>query len=109
VELSKFISANLEKILGPLEVKAPLPRAELAQIRSSISSQLSKANLVQRPQFQAALKVTDALSQAMDERTRGMANPAAANWAQRSAEIRQNIEALMAQEKAAEVPATPAR
>ena len=45
----------------------------------------------------------------MDERTRGMANPAAANWAQRSVEIRQNIEALMAQEKAAEVPATPAR
>ena len=109
VELSKFISTNLEKILGPLEVKTPMPHPELAQIRNSISSQLSRANLAQRPQFQAALKVCDALGQAMDERNRASLNPAAANWAQRGPQIRQNIEQLMAQVKASEVPAAPAR
>jgi hypothetical protein len=110
VDLSKFIGGNLEKILGPLDAKMPMPRPELAQIRTSISGRLSKASLAERPQYQAALKVCDALSQAMDERNKATLNPiAAANWPQQSAQLRQNIEQLMAQEKAAEVPAGPSR
>jgi hypothetical protein len=108
VDLAKFAGANLDKILGPLDAKTPMPRAELAQIRASISARFSKASLAERPQFQAALAVCDALNQAMDERNKAMLNPAAANWTARSVQLRAKIEQLMANEKAAEVPPSPA-
>jgi hypothetical protein len=101
-DLSSFVGANLDKILGPLEVKVPLPRAELAQLRASFASRFSKASLAERPQFQTALAVCDALSQAMDERDKAILNPAASNWPQRSAQLRQNIEQVVANERAAE-------
>jgi hypothetical protein len=102
VDLAKFAGANLDKILGPLDAKIPMPRAELAQIRASISARFSKATLAERPQFQAALAVCDALNQAMDERNKAILNPAAANWTVRSVQLRANIEQLMTNEKAAE-------
>ena len=108
VDLSRFVGANLDKILGPLEVKVPLPRAELAQLRVSFATRFSKASLAERAQFQAALAVCDAISQAMDERNTAMLNPAASNWAQRSAQLRQNIEKLVADERAVEASTTPA-
>jgi len=77
-------------------------RAELAQLRASFASRFSKASLVERPQFQTALAVCDALSQAMDERDKAMLNPAASNWPQRSAQLRQNIEQVVANERVAE-------
>jgi hypothetical protein len=108
VDLAKFTGANLDKILGPLDAKMPMPRAELAQLRSSISARFSKATLAERPQYQAALAVCDALGQAMDERDKATLNPAAANWPVRGPQLRANIQQLMEREKAAEVPATPA-
>jgi hypothetical protein len=108
-DLSSFVGANLDKILGPLEVKSPSPRAELAQLRASFANRFSKASLAERPQFQAALSVCDALSQAMDARDRAMLNPAASNWAQQSAQLRQNIEQLLANERVAEGAETAPR
>ena len=102
LSLSRFVGANLDKVLGPLDVKFPAPRAELAQLRASFANRFSKASLAERPQFQAALAVCDALSQAMDARDKAMLNPAASNWTQQSAELRQNIEQLLADERAAE-------
>ena len=89
-------------------MKVPLPRAELAQLRVSFATRFSKASLAERAQFQAALAVCDAISQAMDERNTAMLNPAASNWAQRSAQLRQNIEKLVADERAVEASVTPA-
>jgi hypothetical protein len=86
----------------------PMPQAELSQIRNSISARFSKATLAERPEYQTALGVCDALSQAMSERNTASLNPAAAaGWPQRSAQLRANIQQLMAQQKASEVPATP--
>ena len=101
-DLSRFVGANLERILGPLDQKVPLPRAELAQMRASFAGRFSKASLAERTQFQSALAVCDALSQAMDERDKATLNPAGSNWAQRSAQLRTNIEQLLEREKAAE-------
>jgi len=108
VDLSHFVGNNLDRILGPLEVRVPLPRAELAQLRVSFASRFSKASLAERAQFQGALAVCDAISQAMDERNTAMLNPAASNWAQCSAQLRQNIEKLVADERAVEASVTPA-
>ncbi len=102
------MSTNLDKILGPLDQNLPMPRAELAQLRTSFSSRFSKATLAERPQFQAAISVCDAISQAMNERDKSMLNPAAVNWTARSVQLRANIEQLMANEKAAEIPSAPA-
>jgi hypothetical protein len=102
VDLSRFISANLDKILGPLGQKAALPRVELAQLRASFSVRFSKASLADRPQFQTAIAVCDALSQAMDERDKAMLNPAASDWPLRTLQLRQNIEELAARERATE-------
>lgn len=107
-DLAKFKSANLDRILGGLEVKTPLPRAELTQLKASFSQQFSKATLASRAQFQIALAVCDAMAEAMNEREKAMLNPAGSNWAQRSAQLRANIEQLMEREKAAETgAATP--
>lgn len=113
VDLSRFISVNLDKILAPLEQKTALPRAELAQLRGSFSARFSKASLAERTQFQTAIAVCDALSQAMDERNKAMLNPGASNWPLRGQQLRQNIEQLVARERAAEgqsaVTPTPGR
>jgi hypothetical protein len=102
VDLSRFIGAHLDKILGPLEQKMALPRAELAQLRSSFSARFSKASLADRTQFQTAIAVCDALAQAMDERDKAMLNPAVTDWPLRALQLRQNIEQLAARERAAE-------
>ena len=100
----------MDKILGTLDVKAPLPRAELAQLRASFAERFGKANLVERTRFQAALNVCDGITQIMNERDKAMLNPAAANWPVRSVQLKQWIDQLMAQEKAAETgAAAPAR
>jgi hypothetical protein len=101
-DLSRFIDANLDKILGPLEQKTALPRAELAQLRASFSARFSKASLAERTQFQSAIAVCDALAQAMDERDKAMLSPAATDWPLRALQLRQNIEQLAARERAAE-------
>jgi hypothetical protein len=105
VDLSKFVGTNMDKLLGPLEVKAPLPRAELAQLRASFAERFGKASLAERNQFQAALNVCDGLTQLMNEREKAALNPAAANWPVRSVQLKQWIGQLMAQEKAAETGA----
>ena len=100
----------MDKILGTLDVKAPLPRAELAQLRASFAERFGKANLVERTRFQAALNVCDGITQIMNEREKAALNPAAANWPVRSVQLKQWIDQLMAQEKAAETgAAAPAR
>jgi hypothetical protein len=98
VDLSKFNGANLDKILGTLEQKVPIPRAELAQLRASFAARLSKAP-AERKQFQAALAVCDALSKIMKERERAMLQPTAVTgWPQRAAQYRDMINQLMERE-----------
>jgi hypothetical protein len=103
VDVSKFVSTNIDKILAPLDQRNPMPRAELAQMRASFAQRFSKASLAERPQFQTALGVCDGLAQVMDERDKAMLNPtAAAAWPQRSVQLRQYIDQILAQERAAE-------
>jgi hypothetical protein len=104
-DLGRFISTNLDKILGPLDPTIQMPKAELTQLRASFSARFAKASLAERTQYQAAIAVCDALSQAMTER--GSATSQAA-WTQRSAQLRANIQQLMDREKAAESGAAPA-
>jgi hypothetical protein len=105
VDLTKFVSTNMDRILGPLEVKAPLPRSELAQLRAAFATRFGKASLAERGQFQAALNVCDGITQIMNERERATLNPVAANWPVRSVQLKQWLDQLMAQEKAAEASA----
>ena len=101
-DLSRFMSTNLDRILGPLDQKVELPRAELAQIRASFATGFSKASLADRQKFQTGLAVCDALSQAMDERNKATVMKASATWPQQAAQLRQKIDQLAAQQRAAE-------
>jgi hypothetical protein len=108
LELSNFINQNLDIILGPLEQKAPLPRSELAQLRTSFESARAKSPPATQKQYKAALAVCDALAKAMDERERAMLQPTAITaWPQRAAQYRDVINQLMKKEKAAEAPVNP--
>src|ERR1043165_4722573 len=101
-ELSSFMSAHLETILGPLGPKVDAPRAQLAQIRDGFAKAFSKASLADRQKFQLGLNACDAISDAMNERTKAAAIQASATWPQKAAALRQKIDALAAQQKAAE-------
>jgi hypothetical protein len=102
-DLSRFVTANIDKILAPLDQRNPMPRAELAQIRASFAQRFGKASLAERAQFQTALGVCDGLSQVMDERDKAMLNPtAAAAWPQRSVQLRQYVDQILAQERGTE-------
>ncbi|MEP7013960.1 MAG: hypothetical protein ABI925_00815 [Verrucomicrobiota bacterium] len=101
-DLSRFMGAHLDTILGPLDQKVDLPRAELAQIRDSFAKGFGKASLAERQKFQSGLAVCDAISQAMDERNKAVVIKASATWPQQAAQLRQRIDQLAAQQRAAE-------
>jgi hypothetical protein len=99
-ELSTFMSAHLETILGPPGAKVDAERAELAKLRDGFAKEFGKASLADRKKFQLGLAVCDAISEAMNARTRAASMPAM--WPQQAAQLRQKIDQLAAQQKAAE-------
>jgi hypothetical protein len=103
-DLSKFLTTNGDNIFAAYSPQVPMPKAELAQLKASFSERFAKAGLGDRQQYQYAIAVCDGLAQVMTEKT--AASPAA--WGPRSAQLRQWIDQLMAQEKAAETPAAAA-
>ena len=72
VELGEFGAAHLDKILAPLDQQIGLPRNEVAQLRESFIDRSSKAPANEKPAYQAALAVCNAISQSMDERERAI-------------------------------------
>jgi hypothetical protein len=78
--------------------KCPAARAD--SHFDSVSAKLAWPNV--------ALAVRDALDKAMTERNQAIVNSAAANWPARSAQLRQNIEQLMENERKAEAGAAAA-
>jgi hypothetical protein len=106
-DLASFVAANGDKIFAPLDQKVDMPRAELAQLRNSFAQRFTRASLVERNQFQAALSICDALTQVMNERAKAMLTPSPA-WTQRSAQLRQYIDQLIERERALENQTTPA-
>lgn len=74
VELGEFGAAHLDKILAPLDQQVALPRTEVAQLRESFTDRRSKALENEKPAYQAAIAVCNALSQAMDEREKAIAS-----------------------------------
>jgi hypothetical protein len=100
--ISRFLSAHLDRILGPLDQKIDLPRSELGQLRESFAKQFSKASLAERPKFQLGLAVCDAIADAMNERNKAVLTQAGATWPQQSAQLRQKIDQLASQQRAAE-------
>ena len=107
VDLTSFLSTNGDKIFSAYTPQTPLPKAELAQLRASFSARFGKAGLADRDQYKYAIAICDGLSLVMTEKT---APQTAAAWTQRSTQLRQWIDQLMVQEKAAESgPAAPAR
>ena len=50
-DLSSFMTANGDKIFAPLEQKVVMPRAELAQLRSSFAQRFTRSSLSERNQF----------------------------------------------------------
>jgi hypothetical protein len=74
VELGEFGGEHLEKILAPLEHQVPLPRSELSRLRQSFADRRATAPENEKPVYQAALLVCNALSQAMDEREKAVAS-----------------------------------
>lgn len=99
VDLSNFVNANSDKLFGPADMHPPMPKAELAQMRASFSERFGKAGLTDRQQYQYAIAVCDALSQVMTEKA---TTPSVAAWNARSVQLKQWIDQLLAQEKAAE-------
>jgi hypothetical protein len=74
VELGEFGAAHLDKILAPLDHQVALPRTEVAQLRESFTDRRSRALENEKPAYQAAIAVCNALSQAMDEREKTIAS-----------------------------------
>jgi hypothetical protein len=105
VDLSKFVSTNSDKLFGPADMHPPLPKAELAQMRASFSDRFGKAGLADRQQYQYAIAVCDALSQVMTEKA---TTPSVAAWNARSPQLKQWVDQLLVQEKAAETAAAAA-
>ncbi len=106
-DLSSFVSANGDKIFASLDQKVVMPRAELAQLRNSFAQRFTRASLAERNQFQAALSVCDALTQVMNERDKTLLAPSG-NWSQRSAQLRQYIDRLVARGREMEAQVAPA-
>ena len=82
-------------------------------MRNSFSARFSRASLTERAQFQAALSVCDALTQAMNERQTAIVQRSP-TWQQRAEQLRQYISQLAERERAIEsqvppAPASPAR
>lgn len=106
-DLSSFITAHGDKIFAPLEQKVVMPRAELTQLRSAFAQRFTRASLGERNQFQAALSVCDALTQIMNERDKTILAPSG-NWPQRSAQLRQYVDQLIARQREIENQTGPA-
>jgi hypothetical protein len=106
-DLSSFVTANGDKIFAPLDQKVVMPRAELAQLRNSFAQRFTRASLSDRNQFHAALSICDALTQVMNERDKTLLAPSG-NWTQRSAQLRQYINQLIAKEREMEMQTMPA-
>ncbi len=106
-DLSSFVTTNGDKIFAPLDQRVVMPRAELAQLRNSFAQRFTRASLTERNQFQAALSICDALTQVMNERDKTLLAPSP-TWAQRSAQLRQYIDQLLAKERAMEPQTVPA-
>ena len=74
--LSLFFRNHLDRILSPIgqRVPVPLPHARVAELREKFADQWSKAPDVDKPMYQAAVAVCDALLAAMDERQKAIAS-----------------------------------
>jgi hypothetical protein len=74
--LSLFSRNHLDGILSPIgqRVPVPLPHARVAELREKFADQCSKAHDVDKPMYQAAVAVCDAVSAAMDERQKAIAS-----------------------------------
>src|SRR4051812_23937415 len=66
--LAQFTAAYLDHILAPIDENVLLPRTELGQLRAEFLDRMMKAPDPEKPQYQAAVAVCDALTSAMDER-----------------------------------------
>lgn len=74
--LSLFFQNHLDRILSPIgqPVPVPLPHARVTQLREQFADQWSKAPEADKPMYQAAVAVCDAVSSAMDERQKAIAS-----------------------------------
>jgi hypothetical protein len=74
VELGEFGAAHLDRILSPLDQRIDLPRGLLTELRESFIDRGSKAMTNEKPAYQQAVAVCNAVSQAMDERDQAISN-----------------------------------
>ena len=74
--LSLFFHKHLDRILSPIgqPKPVPLPRARVTQLREQFADQFSKAPDTDKPMYQAAVAVCDAVAAAMDERQKAIAS-----------------------------------
>src|SRR6266566_8603284 len=72
--LSLFFHNHLDRILSPIGQPrpVPLPRARVTELREQFADQFSKAPDTDKPMYQAAVAVCDAVSSAMDERQKAI-------------------------------------
>jgi hypothetical protein len=74
--LSLFFHNHLDRILSPIgqPKPVPLPHARVTQLREQFADQFSKAPDTDKPMYQAAVAVCDAVAVAMDERQKAIAS-----------------------------------
>jgi hypothetical protein len=72
--LSLFFRNHLDRILSPIgqPKPVPLPHARVTQLREQFADQFSKAPDTDKPMYQAAVAVCDAVSAAIDERQKAI-------------------------------------
>jgi len=79
VELGEFGAGYLGGVLAPLDQRVEMPRSLLTQLRESFLDRGSKAPPNEKPAYQAAVAVCNAVSKAMDERDQATSNLQAAS------------------------------
>jgi hypothetical protein len=72
--LRSFFHDHLDQILSPIDQSVPLPRTRVTDLRARFADHWAKAPEPKKPIFEAAVRVCDAVSSAMDEREKAIAS-----------------------------------
>jgi hypothetical protein len=107
--LTKFLNANLNKILAPLDQRGMKSARPISELRESLAGTAAKLPPAERPPYQTADDVCQALANAYSEREKSVASVSQKmRWPKRAEWLRHQIERLYARQRETEHQITAA-
>jgi hypothetical protein len=103
VRLSRFLRANLDAILAPLDRRGLRNERSITEFRDSLAQTSAKLPPAERPPYQTADDVCQALAKAYAEREKSITSDSQrSRWPKRSEELRQQIDRLYIRQRESE-------